>query len=66
MGLQRTKRVCNGYSWSLMDNSGSVQDIVGFLWIEWICNGCSGPVMYIVCLLWIKWVCNGYSGSVMV
>ena len=25
VGLQRTKRVCNGYSWSLMDNSGSVQ-----------------------------------------
>ena len=48
MGLQRTKRVCNGYSWSLMDNSGSVQDIVGFLWIEWICNGCSGSVMGIM------------------
>ena len=30
VGLQRTKRVCNGYSWSLMDNSGSVQDIVVF------------------------------------
>ena len=48
-----------------MDISGFVLDIVGLLWICWVCNGYSGSAIDKEALKWIKWVCNEYSGSVL-
>ena len=57
-----------GYSWSVMEISGTVPYIAGLYWKYWVCIIDEVGLLWImdiVGLLWIKWVCYGYSGSVM-